>query len=162
MNPEKFSVLGGKLPKGCLLVGPPGTGKTLLAKAVAGEAGVPFFQTSGSEFEEVIFLMTDNCHHKIASITSISIKGAGGSRSEACSRPFPRGQGARPLCRLHRRDRQRRLEAVLLAVAPLRQPDHQPAPLGDGRLCVDRGCDRVGRNQPIGRLGQGASPPRSL
>ena len=53
MNPEKFSVLGGKLPKGCLLVGPPGTGKTLLAKAVAGQAGVPFFQTSGSEFEEV-------------------------------------------------------------------------------------------------------------
>jgi len=54
MNPEKFSVLGGKLPKGCLLVGPPGTGKTLLAKAVAGQAGVPFFQTSGSEFEEVL------------------------------------------------------------------------------------------------------------
>ena len=53
MNPEKFGVLGGKLPKGCLLVGPPGTGKTLLAKAVAGQAGVPFFQTSGSEFEEV-------------------------------------------------------------------------------------------------------------
>ena len=56
MNPEKFSVLGGKLPKGCLLVGPPGTGKTLLAKAVAGQAGVPFFQTSGSEFEEVRIL----------------------------------------------------------------------------------------------------------
>jgi len=54
MNPEKFSALGGKLPKGCLLEGPPGTGKTLLAKAVAGQAGVPFFQASGSEFDEVL------------------------------------------------------------------------------------------------------------
>ena len=54
MNPDKFSALGGKLPKGCLLVGPPGTGKTLLARAVAGEAGVPFFYASGSEFDEVL------------------------------------------------------------------------------------------------------------
>ena len=52
-NPEKFSTLGGKLPKGVLLVGPPGTGKTLLARAVAGEAGVPYFFMSGSEFDEV-------------------------------------------------------------------------------------------------------------
>ncbi|KAL9116511.1 MAG: hypothetical protein Q9187_006965 [Circinaria calcarea] len=52
-NPEKFSALGGKLPKGVLLVGPPGTGKTLLARAVAGEAGVPYFFMSGSEFDEV-------------------------------------------------------------------------------------------------------------
>ena len=51
--PEKFSVLGGRIPKGVLLVGPPGTGKTLLAKATAGEAGVPFFETSGSEFVEM-------------------------------------------------------------------------------------------------------------
>ena len=51
--PEKFVALGARIPKGCLLVGPPGTGKTLLSKAVAGEAGVPFFSISGSEFVEM-------------------------------------------------------------------------------------------------------------
>lgn len=52
-NPKKYTNLGGKIPKGALLVGPPGTGKTLLAKAVAGEAGVPFFSMSGSDFVEM-------------------------------------------------------------------------------------------------------------
>ncbi|HRI32214.1 MAG TPA: ATP-dependent zinc metalloprotease FtsH [Saprospiraceae bacterium] len=52
-NPKKYTSLGGKIPKGVLLVGPPGTGKTLLAKAVAGEAGVPFFTISGSDFVEM-------------------------------------------------------------------------------------------------------------
>ncbi len=52
-DPKKFTRLGGRIPKGCILIGPPGTGKTLLARAIAGEAGVPFFSISGSDFVEM-------------------------------------------------------------------------------------------------------------
>ena len=52
-HPEKFQALGGRIPRGVMLVGPPGTGKTLLAKAIAGEANVPFFSISGSDFVEM-------------------------------------------------------------------------------------------------------------
>ena len=59
-NPEKYQEIGAKMPKGVLLVGPPGTGKTLLAKAVAGEAEVPFFSIPGSEFVEMFVGMGAN------------------------------------------------------------------------------------------------------
>jgi len=73
-NPDKYTQLGAKIPKGCLLVGPPGTGKTLLAKAIAGEAGVPFFSCAASEFVELFVgvgasrvrdLFEKVCHHTI-------------------------------------------------------------------------------------------------
>ena len=85
-NPQKYTALGARIPKGVLLVGPPGTGKTLLAKAVAGEAGVPFFSLSGSEFVEMFV-------------------GLGAARMRDL---FEQAQEARPLHRLHRRARRDR------------------------------------------------------
>ena len=85
-DPTKFARLGGKIPKGALLVGSPGTGKTLLARAIAGEANVPFFTISGSDFVEMFV----------------------GVGAVACPRHVRAGQEERPLHRLHRRDRRGR------------------------------------------------------
>ncbi len=85
-NPKKFQALGARIPKGVLLYGPPGTGKTLLARAVAGEAGVPFFSISGSDFVEMFV-------------------GVGASRVQG---PVRAGQAELPLHHLHGRDRRGR------------------------------------------------------
>ena len=82
-NPKKYTDVGARIPKGVILVGPPGTGKTLLAKAVAGEAGVPFFSISGSDFVEMFV-------------------GVGASRVRDL---FEDAQEERALYRVHRRDR---------------------------------------------------------
>ena len=76
-NPQKYREIGAKMPKGILLVGPPGTGKTLLAKAVAGEAKVPFFSISGSEFMEMF-------------VGVGAAEGAGSVRSSAGKSPMHR------------------------------------------------------------------------
>ena len=84
--PDKFVAVGARIPKGVLLVGPPGTGKTLLSKAVAGEAGVPFFSISGSEFVEMFV-------------------GVGASRVKPRPRPLRPGQEELAVHRLRGRDR---------------------------------------------------------
>ncbi len=112
-NPQKYTEIGAKLPKGALLVGPPGTGKTLLAKAVAGEANVPFFSISGSDFVEMFV-------------------GVGASRVRDL---FKEASKVAPLHRVHRRYRHHRQ-------VPGQPPgghrragaDPEPAAGGDGRV----------------------------
>jgi len=98
-DPQKFTQLGARLPKGILLVGPPGTGKTLLAKAVAGEAGVPFFYAAGSEFDEAfvgvgasrIRQLFESARAQAPSIIFIDeIDACGGQRSKNPMHPYAR------------------------------------------------------------------------
>ena len=139
---QKFQRLGGRIPKGVLLVGPPGTGKTLLARAVAGEANVPFFSISGSDFVEMFV-------------------GVGAS---ARPRPLRAGQEERAVHHLHRRDRRRR-------PSPRRGPgrrtrraraDPQPVASGDGRLRVQRWRYPDRRHKPSRRARPRAASPRPL
>jgi cell division protease FtsH len=141
-NPQKYTDIGAKLPKGALLVGPPGTGKTLLAKAVAGEANVPFFSISGSDFVEMfvgvgasrvrdLFKEAAKVAPCIVFIDEIDTIGK-----------IP---GRRPL------RRQRRTGA-----------DPQPAAGGDGRLRPHQGRHPAGRHQPARGAGPGAAAPRPV
>ena len=140
-TPDKFRVLGGRIPKGVLLVGPPGTGKTLLAKAIAGEAGVPFFSLSGSDFVEMFV-------------------GVGAARVRDM---FQQAQSQVAVHRLHRRARRpgqdprhehRR--------RPRRARADAQRPAGrDGRLQLQQRRDRDGRHEPArnARPGPAAARP---
>ena len=118
-HPKKFTRLGGRIPKGALMIGPPGTGKTLLARAIAGEADVPFLSLSGSDFVEMFV-------------------GVGASRVRSL---FDEAKAAGALPDLHRRDRRRRPPARQRhRRRPRRARAHpQPAAGGDGRLRAQPG-----------------------
>jgi hypothetical protein len=141
-NPQKFSRLGGKIPKGALLVGPPGTGKTLLARAIAGEAGVPFFTISGSDFVEMfvgvgasrVRDMFEQAKKNAPCIVFID-------EIDAVGPPSRR--------RLWRRQRRARADA-------------EPASGRDGRLRGQRGRHHHRRHQPPRRARPRAAAPRPL
>ena len=141
-NPKKYTNLGGRIPKGVLLVGPPGTGKTLLARAVAGEAHVPFFSLSGSEFVEMFV-------------------GVGAARIRDL---FQQAEAKAP-CIVFIDE----LDALgkVRVQSPHRQPrgaraDAQPAARRDGRLRLAQGRHHHGRDQPPRGARPGAAPPRPL
>ena len=122
-NPKKFQRLGGRIPRGVLLVGEPGTGKTLLAKAIAGEADVPFFSISGSDFVEMFV----------------------GVGRQPRARPVQAGQGQFAVHHLPRRNRRRRpspRHRVQLRRARRTRADAQRHPRRDGRLRHERPGDR--------------------
>ena len=124
-NPDRYRQMGAKIPKGVLLFGPPGTGKTLLAKAVAGEAGVPFLSISGSDFVEMFV-------------------GVGAARVRDL---FEQAKNERPGDRLHRRDRRRRPSSWRRSRRRPRRAgaDPQPAAGRAGRLRGEHRGDRDGR-----------------
>ena len=130
-DPQKFQRLGGRIPRGCLLVGPPGTGKTLIARAVAGEANVPFFTISGSDFVEMFV-------------------GVGASPR---ARHVRAGQEERALHHLHRRDRRGRPPSRRRPRRRQRRAraDAEPAAGRDGRLRGQRRHHHHRRHQPARR-----------
>ena len=136
-EPQKFQKLGGRIPKGVLLMGPPGTGKTLLARAVAGEANVPFFSISGSDFVEMFV-------------------GVGASRVRDL---FEQGKKNAPVHRLHRRDRRRRPSSRRRPRRRTRRAraDAEPAARRDGRLRVERRRHPRRGDQPSRRARSGAA-----
>ena len=138
-DPQKFQRLGGKIPKGVLLVGPPGTGKTLLARAIAGEANVPFFTISGSDFVEMFV-------------------GVGASRVRDM---FEQGKKNAPVHHLHRRDRRGRPPSRRRARRRQRRAraDPEPAARRDGRVRGERGRHPDRRDQPPRRARPGAAAP---
>ena len=141
-EPQKFQKLGGRIPKGVLLMGPPGTGKTLLARAIAGEANVPFFSISGSDFVEMFV-------------------GVGASRVRDL---FEQGKKNAP-CIIFIDE----IDAVgrHRGRGPRRRPrraraDPEPAPGGDGRLRVERRGHPHRRHQPARRARSRAAAARPL
>ncbi len=142
-NPDKFSALGGKLPKGALLVGPPGTGKTLLARAVAGEAGVPFFHAAGSEFDEVLVgqgarrvrdLFTAAKNRAPCVIFIDEIDAVGGKRTNSVLHPYA-NQTINQL--LSEMDGFHQNEGVIVLGATNRREDLDKALLRPGRFDVE-------------------------
>ena len=141
-DPQKFQRLGGKIPKGVLLVGPPGTGKTLLARAIAGEANVPFFTISGSDFVEMFVGVgaSPRARHVRA-----------GQEERALHHLHRRNRRGRPASRRRPRRRQRRARA-----------DAEPDAGRDGRLREQRRRHPDRRDQPARRAGPGAAAARPL
>ena len=141
-EPQKFQKLGGRIPKGVLLMGPPGTGKTLLARAIAGEANVPFFSISGSDFVEMFV-------------------GVGASRVRDL---FEQGKKNAPcIIFIDEIDAVGRHRGAGLGGGPRRaRADPEPAPGGDGRLRVERRGHPDRRHQPARRARPGAPAARPL
>ena len=135
-DPQKFQRLGGRIPRGALLVGPPGTGKTLIARAVAGEANVPFFTISGSDFVEMFV----------------------GVGAVARARHVRAGEEECALHHLHRRNRRRRPSSRRRSRRRQRRAraDAQPAARRDGRLRSQRRHHHHRGDQPSRRARSGA------